>query len=100
MRRNRQRRFAAAACFLLAALLLLLALSLQIRLRAVQDELRELENEREALARERGILTVRVNERLSLSELDRRAEEELGMRPCRGNQIAEIGIEEETDAYR
>ena len=100
MRRDQQRRFAAAACFLLAALLLSLALSLQIRLTAVQDELRALEREREALTREKGILSVRLAERVSLHELDRRAEEELGMRPCRSDQITEIGIEEETDAYR
>ena len=100
MRRDIQRRLAAAACFLLAALLLSLALSLQIRLNAVQNELRSLEREREALTREKGILSVRLIERISLSDLDRIAEEKLGMRPCRGDQITEIGIEEETDAYR
>lgn len=100
MRRDRQRRFAAAACFVLAALLLLLALTLQIRLTTVQDELRSLERERAALTRENGILIVRLAERMSLPELDRRAEEEIGMRPCRGDQITQIGIEEETDAYR
>ena len=95
MRREQKRRFTAAVCFVLAALLLVIALSLQIRLRAVQSELRALETERESLEREARILTVRLDERMSLAELERYASEKLGMRPCRGDQIAEIVIEEE-----
>lgn len=100
MSRGRKRRFSAAVCFLLAALLLVIALSLQIRLSAVQSELRSLEREREALAREERILTVRLDGRMSLAELERYATEQLGMRPCRGDQIIEIVIEEGADAYR
>ena len=100
MRRESKRRFAAAACFLLSALLLVLALAAQIRLRSVQSELRELENERDALEREKRVLSVRLEESLSLSEIERRASGELGMRPCRGDQIEEIGIDGESDAYR
>ena len=100
MHRENKRRFTAAVCFLLAALLLVIALSLQIRLRAVQSELRALETEREALEREARILTVRLNERMSLAELERCATEKLGMRPCRGDQFSEIVIEEDADAYR
>ena len=100
MRRDSQRRFLAAILFLLAALLLIMTLAAQIRLCAAQSELRALEDERDALAREQRILSVRLDGRLSLSELERRATEELNMRPCRVDQIREIGIDEETDAYR
>ncbi len=100
MRGKSKRRFAAAACFLLAALLLVLALAAQIRLRSLQSELRDLESEREALEREKRVLSVRLEERVSLSEIERRASDELGMRPCRGDQFEEIGIDEESDAYR
>ena len=100
MRREKKRRFAAAACFLLAALLLVLSLTAQIRLSALQSELRTLESERETLEREKRVLTVRLEESLSLSEIERRASGELGMRPCRGDQIEEIGIDGEGGAYR
>ena len=100
MRAENKRRFAAAACFVLSALLLVLALAAQIRLRSIQSELRDLENEREALEREKRVLTVRLEESVSLSEIERRASGELGMRPCRGDQIEEIGIDGEGGAYR
>ena len=67
---------------------------------AVSQQLRELENEREALEREKRVLSVRIEESLSLSEIERRASGELGMRPCRGDQIEEIGIDGESDAYK
>ena len=98
MRRRRERAFVSAVCFLLAALLLFLALGLQIRLRAVESELRALESERAELARENRILSVRLAARDRLEEIDRRARDELGMRRCRGDQIVEIGIEEEDSA--
>ena len=85
-------------CFLLAALLLVLALAVQIRLRAVESELSALRKEKAELESENGILSVRLAARTSLEEIERRAEEELGMRPCRGDQIAEIGIEEDDAA--
>ena len=98
MRRRRERAFVRSACFLLAALLLFLTLCTQIRLRAVESEIRALKSERAALEREKQILTVRLAGRESLEEIERRAEEELGMRRCRGDQIVEIGIEEEDSA--
>ena len=100
MRRETKRRFAAAACFLLSALLLVLMLTGQIRLCAVQSELRALEDERETLEREKRVLTVRLEQSVSLAEIERRASDELGMRPCRGDQIEEIGIDGEGGAYR
>ncbi len=84
-------------CFLLAALLLLAALAAQIRLRAVEGELRALRSERAELEKECRILSVRLAGRESLAEIERRAEE-LGMRRCRGDQIVEIGTEEEKSA--
>ena len=98
MRRRRQRAFVRSVCFLLAALLLVLTLAVQIRLRAVESELRTLQGERSELEKEKQILIVRLAGRENLGEIDRRAEEELGMRRCRGDQIVEIGIEEEDSA--
>ena len=98
MRRRRQRAFVRSVCFLLAALLLVLALAVQIRLRAVESELSALRKEKAELESENGILSVRLAARTSLEEIERRAEEELGMRPFRGDQIAEIGIEEDDAA--
>ena len=98
MRRRRQRAFVRSVCFLLAALLLVLALAVQIRLRAVESELSALRKEKAELESENGILSIRLAARTSLEEIERRAEEELGMRPCRGDQIAEIGIEEDDAA--
>ena len=98
MRRRRQRAFVRSVCFLLAALLLVLALAVQIRLRAVESELSALRKEKAELESENGILSVRLAARTSLEEIERRAEEELGMHPCRGDQIAEIGIEEDAAA--
>ncbi len=98
MRRRRQRAFVRSVCFLLAALLLVLALAVQIRLRAVESELSALRKEKAELESENGILSVRLAARTSLEEIERRAEEELGMRPCCGDQIAEIGIEKDDAA--
>ncbi|MBR0207943.1 MAG: hypothetical protein IJQ43_03510 [Oscillospiraceae bacterium] len=98
MRRRRERAFVRTACFLLAALLLFLALCTQIRLRAVEREIRGLRSERSALERDIRILSVRLAGRESIGEIERRAEEELGMRRCRGDQIVEIGIEKEDPA--
>ena len=98
MRRRRQRAFVRSVCFLLAALLLVLTLAVQIRLRAVESEVSALLKEKADLERKIGVLSVRLASRTSLEEIERRAEEELGMRPCRGDQIAEIGIEEDAAA--
>ena len=98
MRRRRQRAFVRSVCFLLAALLLVLTLAVQIRLRAVESELSALLKEKAEMEREIGVLSVRLASRTSLEEIEHRAEEELGMRPCRGDQIAEIGIEEDAAA--
>ena len=100
MRREKQRGLVAAACFLLSALLLYLSLSAQIRLWDMQRELSALEREREALKREKAILTVRLVERTDLEELERRAEDEFGLRRCRPDQITELGIDDGDDAYR
>ena len=93
MRRRRQRAFVRSVCFLLAALLLVLALSEQIRLSSVESELSALRSEKEELTKEKGILSARLASRLSIEEIERRAEEDLGMRRCRGDQIRGIGIE-------
>ncbi len=95
-----QRRFLGTVCFLLALLLLVLALFKQIGLSSVEDEINGLRRERAELERENGIMIVRLAERQSLSEIDRRAEEELGMRRCRPDQSELIVIEEEATEYR
>ena len=99
MRREKQRRVAAAACFLLSALFLFLTLMAQIRLRAAQSELDALRGEREALEREKRILYVRLEGRTSLYELERRAEE-LGLRRLRPDQTVELRIDGEGGTYR
>ena len=99
MRREKQRRVAAAACFLLSALLLFLTLAAQIRLLAAQSELDALRGEREALEREKRILSVRLEGRISLPELERRAEE-LGLRRLRPDQSVELDIDEQGGTYR
>ncbi len=98
MRRRRQRAFVRSVCLLLAALLLVRTLAVQIRLRAVESELSALQREKAELEKEYGILSVRLASRTSLEEIERRAEDELGMRPCRADQIAEIDIEEDDAA--
>ncbi len=98
MRRCRERAFVGSVCFLLAALLLILTLCAQIRLRAVERGIGALQSERAELERERRILSVRLAGRESLSEIERRAGEELGMRRGRGDQIRELVIEEEKSA--
>ena len=95
MRRRREKAFVSSVCFLLAALLLVLMLSGQIRLRAVESELRALQEEKAELEKEKRILSVRIAGRLSLPEIERLAESELGMCRCRGDQIREIGIEKD-----
>ena len=95
MRRRREKTFVCSVCFLLAALLLVLTLGMQIRLRSVEGEIGMLSRERETLEREKQILIVRQARRESISEIERRAGEELGMRRCRGDQITEIGIEQD-----
>ena len=99
MRREKQRRVAAAACFLLSALLLFLTLAAQIRLRAVQSELDALRGEREALEMDKRILSVRLEGRTSLPELEIRAEE-LGLRRLRPDQTVELRIDGEGGTYR
>ena len=98
MRRRREKAFVSSVCFLLAALLLVFSLSAQIRLRAVEGELRAMRSEKKELETECRILSVRLAGRESLAEIERRAGEELGMRRCRGDQIVEIGIEEDKGA--
>ena len=98
MRRTIQRRIVGAACFLLATLLLILSLSAQISLKKAYTELIGLQDEREELERERQILIVRLAERESLAEIERRAEEDLGMSRCRADQV--VVLEEEDAAYR
>jgi type II secretory pathway component PulL len=100
MSRRRQRGFVRAVCFLLAALLLVLTLRTQILLWNTENEIAALKEEKSELEREKRILSVRMAERLSLDEIARRAEEELGMRRCRGDQITELGIEEEDAEYK
>ena len=95
MRRRREKAFVSSVCFLLAALLLVLMLSGPLRLRAVEGELRALQEEKAELEKEKRILSVRIAGRLSLPEIERLAESELGMRRCRGDQIREIGIEKD-----
>ncbi len=73
-------------CCFLAALLLVLSLLTEIRTNALRDELDALRQEEETLSEEIRILDVRLASRLPIEEIERLAEEELGMRPCRPDQ--------------
>ncbi len=95
MRRRRERAFVSTACFLLAVLLLVLSLSMQIRLRAAENEIEAARGEIARMKKENGIMNARLAGRLSLEELERRAKEELGMSRCRADQTVEIVIEED-----
>ena len=81
-------------CCALAVLLLVLSLMTQIRANGVRDECEALRREKMALESEIRILDVRLALRLPLAELERLAEERLGMRPCRGEQIVVLRLEE------
>ena len=86
-----------AVCCALAALLLVCSLLTQIRLNAVRDELRALHSERETLCEELRAAEVRLALRLPLGEIERLAEERLGMRRCRPDQRVLLPAEEEYD---
>ena len=73
-------------CCFLAALLLVLSLLAEIRTNAVRDALDALRQEVDTRRAERRLLEVRVAARLPIEEIERLAEEELGMRPCRPDQ--------------
>ena len=100
MPRRAQRRFLGTVCFLLALLLFVLALFKQISLSGVEDDIIRLLRERAELEKENRIMIVRLAERQSLSEIDRRAGEELGMRRGRPDQSELIVIEEDQTEYR
>lgn len=100
MRRRAQRKAVGLVCFLLAALLLVLTLQTQIRLRGVERELEALQSERADLIEERRLLDARLAGQMNLSEIERRATQELGMRRCRGDQQLMLVIEDGDDEYK
>ena len=79
-----------AVCLLSAAVMLLLSLLCSIRLAAVNDRSTRLLRENEELASEIAVLTARVEERLSLEELERYAGETLGLQRCKPGQIVVV----------
>jgi len=76
-----------AVCMSAAAVMLVLSLLCSIRLAAVNDREAKLLREIESLETENAVLTARVEERLSLEELERYAGEVLGLQRCTPGQI-------------
>lgn len=81
--------FAAALCFLLSAALLILSLLRLLEAVSIRDEISGLEREKAELERSCGVLRARLAMSLPADELERRASE-LGMVPCRADQIVYI----------
>lgn len=94
MERRTKRRFVRIVCCAAAALLLVLSLLTEIRTNALRDELAALRCEEAELGGEIRILDVRLAMRLPLGEVERLAEERLGMRSCRPDQRVPLTLGE------
>ena len=81
-----------AICIGFSLLLLVSALLGSIRLAALNEELTGLEKSLKTLKEENRVLQARVESRLSLEELERRATEELGMQRLSPGQIIYIDL--------
>lgn len=79
--------FVTAVCAMLAALLLVSALLCEVHMQSMQNETEALEREKTELEREERILTARLAGRLDMEQIERYAEEILGMQRCRPDQI-------------
>lgn len=79
--------FFAAVAAVFSVCVLILSLMTGIRTAEVNDRAAALEKEIAALKNENEILEARLSMRLSLEEIERRAESELGMRPVRPEQL-------------
>ena len=96
MRREKQlsEQLFRAVCLGFSALLLVMALFGQIRLVKTESRIESLENAIAEAENERIVLQIRLNEALSLEELERRAVQELGMRHPEPGQIVTIDYQE------
>ena len=83
-----------AVCLGFSALLLVMALFGQIRLVKTESRIESLENAIAEAENERIVLQIRLNEAMSLEELERRAVQELGMRHPEPGQIVTIDYQE------
>lgn len=84
--------FFRAVCLLFSALLLVLLLMTDIDTAKEKDRQRRLSREVQSLAEENEVLRARAEAQLSLSEIERRAREELGMQPCSAGQLERLTI--------
>ena len=96
MRREKQlsEQLFRAVCLGFSALLLVMALFGQIRLVKTESRIESLENAIAEAENERIVLQIRLNEAMSLEELERRAVQELGMRHPEPGQIVTIDYQE------
>ncbi len=81
-----------AICLGFSTLLLVLSLLTAVRMTAVSDRAAELKTEIAALKTENEILLARCESSLSLETLEKYALEELGLQPCRSEQIRYISL--------
>jgi cell division protein FtsL len=96
MRREKQlsEQLFRTVCLGFSALLLVMALFGQIRLVKTESRIESLENAIAEAENERIVLQIRLNEALSLEELERHAVQELGMRHPELGQIVTIDYQE------
>lgn len=74
-----------------SALLLVLSLLYALRMTEVNDRAAAVKAEIAALKTENEILLAQCESRVDLETLERYALQELGMQPCRSDQIVELG---------
>lgn len=84
--------FFRAVCLLFSGLLLVLLLMTDIDTAKEKDRQRRLSREVQSLTEENEVLRARAEAQLSLSEIERRAREELGMQPCSAGQLERLTI--------
>ncbi len=86
--------FFRAVCLIASVLLVVLFLLTSIDVTAERDAQRRLLREIEALSDENELLRARAESQLSLTEIERRAREELGMQPLSPGQIEYLDVKD------
>ena len=81
-----------AVCLSFSTLLLVLSLLADVRMTRINDRAAALKTEIAALKTETEILLARCESSVSMETLERYALQELGMQPCRSEQIVYIEL--------
>ncbi len=81
-----------AICLGFSALLLVLSLLTEAHMTAVSDRAAQMKTEIAALKTENEVLLARCESRVSLETLEKYAREELGLQPCRSDQLRFLSL--------